>query len=292
MAHTADITKMQEFPDFPDLGEETIEDSDPIHILGDDTEEEKPAGDETPDEDKPLIPGQKAEEGAEGEGKEEEKPDAQTSEAKAAAELKTKAEAYDNLLLALSRNPSGQVAQLFGALTQAQQQEVLRALGVAPAAPPKPGSDEEGWKDNELTAPERLVKQHREVIQTLPQFQQNVGTAFQEVVGMHQQLQYENAVLAAQVRALLQANDLQLPSIDAKDVNALMQQGKTMQQAVAELSATKFIPVVTVTKKKKVVETPNTPMNGVTGSQNVGVHVKAGTDLVDIMRAIQKNGKG
>lgn len=263
----ANLSALAELPPIEDLGEND-EIDDPVIPLGD---VDAPPADEAEGTDPPADLDPPADPEPEAEAEAEESPDL--------ADLKKKAEAFDMLNNGYGRNPIAFIQDLLKDL----KPEQLAALGLQGQQTEAKPEDEVGWKDEELTAPERLVKAHKQHIQDIPVLRQQV----EEFAASHSQyvqgLAYHNAVLQAQVEALLEAQAIALPPIDAQAVIALVQRGKSYAEAVKEVAAPHFKKAIA--GKRAATPTPKAP------TTSTSAEVKeppANASFLDLFRHVKK----
>ena len=199
---------MEQLPPIFENEEEGIVDE-PVEILG--REPEKPETEEESDSSPPEEESQEQSESSpaaeETEQKRGEKEGAEQGERSAedADSTSTKSRSWDALEQSFARDPVTFIRSLAQNLTPDQ----LQALGVShPVDPP----DEPGWKDDELTAPERFVKQNRKTLAELPRFAEDVTQTFGQHAQYITHTLNENAALRAQVNALAEFLDVKLPA--------------------------------------------------------------------------------
>ncbi len=248
---------MEQLPPIFENEEEGIVDE-PVEILGRESEQEKVEEEQEaspPAEAKQhetTHPAQGAETGEKAES--EQKKDA--SDAPEHAEHRAedgdpavaKARSWDALEQSFARDPVTFIRSLAQNLTPDQ----LETLGVPQAAA---APDEPGWKDDELTAPERFVKQNRRTLTELPKFAQDVTQTFGQHAQYISHTLNENAALKAQVNALAELLDVKLPEakFTGYDPAAHRKYEAEVKKAIAE-------------KKAVARPTPRTPMNSGAGT--------------------------
>jgi hypothetical protein len=187
-----------------------------------------------------------------------------------------KAKAFDDLNAAFARDPVAFMRDM-AARTMTPEQMAAAGFSVQTAAPATETSGE-GWADEDLTAPEKFVKQNAHFIKDLPRFAQGVVQEAQT----HRQALIEQSgqivAMQAQIEALSELAGITLPKITSTtDVKALADYRAAVKAESAKMVAK---------QKASATRTPSTPRNGAGGgSDNAPVlAAKEGESFQQIFR--------
>jgi hypothetical protein len=187
-----------------------------------------------------------------------------------------KAKAFDDLNAAFARDPVAFMRDM-AARTMTPEQMAAAGFSVQTAAPAAETSGE-GWADEDLTAPEKFVKQNAHFIKDLPRFAQNV---VQEAHTQRQALAEHNGLILAmqaQIEALSDLAGVNLPKASAVSGKAALDTYTATVKAEAAKVKARLAAAGT--------RTPSTPRNGAGGgSDNAPVlAAKEGESFQQIFR--------
>lgn len=275
------LPPIEEMPEAPELEAETPladfpaaaappEGETPLGDMGD-------ADEDAPEAEAPA-PAAEAEDAPEAEAEAEAAPDVTREQAEAFAALERE----------FARDPAALIRNLIENASLTPEQKAALGLAEAEAAE----DDDPDWLDEDLTAPELLVKQHRADIERLPAFQQEVQESVSILDGNLRYLAYQTAKLEAFVKAAHQSLGLTLPEADSfESVHALVASGKHPSYEAA--FAAQYQPKVEAAVQKAQAAkrpTPKTPIDA--GSGVVADYgAKEGDDLLTIFRKVQAAGR-
>ncbi len=199
-------------------------------------------------------------------------------------EEQQKAKAFDDLAASFSRDTVGYMRTMHAMLTPEQK----AALGLHDPTPELPETRTgAGWADENLTPPEKFVKDNAAYIHDLPRFAQGVTQA----VGTHEQvlIQHDNtiAALTAQVEALSTALGMALPKANLRGIDP-----KAREAYTAELKAT----AVKARAARHGAETavPKTPRNGAPAGRDPAADLspRANESFTQLFRRVAAASRG